>query len=248
MTSSLRLDDQLDHEVPGEIGEHMLNALREALSNAARHGQARHVDIGVTVGSDLVLVVSDNGSGIKDTSRRSGLANLAERAQHYGGALTVGPASGGGTELRWQVPLPRPRPRQPDRGPAQPPGSVAGLSGLAGAGGNALVIEYPGRVGGGLSPALHAQLGEQRRHIVLDRLLGEEHALADLPVGQALADQLQDLLFLLGEPGQRVGARRPGRASASSPGWPPPGPAWTRPEATVRTAPTRSVPRICLST
>jgi signal transduction histidine kinase len=106
MTSSLRLGDQLDYEVPGEIGEHMLNALREALSNAARHGQARHVDIGVSVGSELVLVVSDNGSGIKDTSRRSGLANLARRAEQYGGALTVGPASGGGTELRWQVPLP----------------------------------------------------------------------------------------------------------------------------------------------
>jgi signal transduction histidine kinase len=106
MTSSLRLGDQLDYEVPGEIGEHMLNALREALSNAARHGQARHVDIGVSVGSQLVLVVSDNGSGIKDTSRRSGLANLARRAEQYGGALTVGPASGGGTELRWQVPLP----------------------------------------------------------------------------------------------------------------------------------------------
>ena len=115
MTSSLRLDDQLDHEVPGEIGEHMLNALREALSNAARHGQATHVGISVTVGSDLVLVVSDNGSGIKDTSRRSGLANLARRAEQYGGALTVGPASGGGTELRWQIPLTTAAAETPDR-------------------------------------------------------------------------------------------------------------------------------------
>src|SRR6185437_16922910 len=95
-------------------------------------------------------------------------------------------------------------PRRPDRGPAQPPGSVAWLRRVR----NALVLEYPGRVGGGLSPALHAQLGEQGRYIVLDRLLGEEEALADLPVGQALADQLQDLLFLLGEPGQRIGAGR----------------------------------------
>jgi signal transduction histidine kinase len=106
MSSSLRLDDQLDHEVPGEIGEHMLNALREALSNAARHGQATHVDISIKVGSELSLLVHDNGSGIKDTSRRSGLANLARRAEQYGGTLTLSPASGGGTDLRWQVPLP----------------------------------------------------------------------------------------------------------------------------------------------
>jgi signal transduction histidine kinase len=106
MSSSLRLDDQLDREVPGEIGEHMLNALREALSNAARHGQATHADVSITVGSDLSLLVHDNGSGIKDTSRRSGLDNLARRAAHYGGTLTVGAASSGGTDLRWQVPLP----------------------------------------------------------------------------------------------------------------------------------------------
>jgi signal transduction histidine kinase len=106
MTSSLQLDDQLEHEVPGEIGEHMLYALREALSNAARHGQATHVDVCVTVGSELSLLVHDNGIGIQDTSHRSGLANLARRAERYGGTLTVGLASSGGTELRWRVPLP----------------------------------------------------------------------------------------------------------------------------------------------
>jgi signal transduction histidine kinase len=50
--------------------------------------------------------VRDNGTGIKDNGRRSGLANLAGRDEPYGGTLTVGPASGGGTELCWQVPLP----------------------------------------------------------------------------------------------------------------------------------------------
>ena len=40
-----------------------------------------------------------------DTTRRSGLANLAERAEQLGGTLKIGPADGGGTELQWQVPL-----------------------------------------------------------------------------------------------------------------------------------------------
>ena len=106
MSSSVQLDDRLDQEVPGEIGEHLLHALREALSNAARHGKASHVDVTVLVDGKLSLLVRDNGTGIKDTTRRSGLANLAQRAEPYGGTLTVGRASNGGTELRWEVPLP----------------------------------------------------------------------------------------------------------------------------------------------
>jgi signal transduction histidine kinase len=106
MTSSVQLPDRLDQEVPAEIGEHVLYALREALSNAARHGRASHIDVTVLVDGKLSLLVRDNGTGIKDSGRRSGLANLAGRAEPYGGTLTVGPASGAGTELCWQVPLP----------------------------------------------------------------------------------------------------------------------------------------------
>ena len=106
MTSSLRLTGHLDDGVPGDIGEDMLHALREALSNAARHGKATSAQVKIGAGSELSLLVRDNGSGITDTSRRSGLANLAQRAEHYGGTLTVGPAEGGGTELHWRVPLP----------------------------------------------------------------------------------------------------------------------------------------------
>jgi len=105
MTASLQLDGQLDSQIPGGIGEDLLHALREALSNAARHGRATQVDVTIQAGSDLALLVRDNGTGIKDTSRRSGLANLACRAEQHGGTLTVGPADGGGTELQWRVPL-----------------------------------------------------------------------------------------------------------------------------------------------
>jgi two-component system sensor histidine kinase DevS len=38
ISSSLQLVGPLDSQVPGGIGEDMLHALREALSNAARHG------------------------------------------------------------------------------------------------------------------------------------------------------------------------------------------------------------------
>jgi signal transduction histidine kinase len=105
MTASLRLDGQLDGQLPGGISEDLLHALREALSNAGRHGKATRVEVTVDAGSDLVLLVRDDGIGIKDTSHRSGLANLARRAEHHGGTLTVGPAEGAGTVLNWRVPL-----------------------------------------------------------------------------------------------------------------------------------------------
>jgi signal transduction histidine kinase len=102
---SLRLVGPLDEEVPAEAGEHLVGALREALSNAARHADASKVEVVVECGSQLTLRVRDNGRGLRDSTRRSGLANLAERAEYLGGTLTVGPADGGGTDLRWQVPL-----------------------------------------------------------------------------------------------------------------------------------------------
>ena len=101
---SLRLVGPLDDQVPADAGEHLLGALREALSNAARHAAASRVDVTVETGSDLVLRVTDNGTGIGDSTRRSGLANLAVRAEELGGRLQIGAARGGGTELEWRVP------------------------------------------------------------------------------------------------------------------------------------------------
>ncbi len=102
---TLRLSGPLDAAVPEKAGQELLLALREALSNAARHANATKIDVSVDAGRDLVLVVQDNGSGIGDTTRRSGLANLEQRAESLGGQLMLGPGEDGGTRLRWAVPL-----------------------------------------------------------------------------------------------------------------------------------------------
>jgi signal transduction histidine kinase len=60
---SLRLVGPLDQAVPADVGEQLLTALREVLSNAARHAVAPRVDVTVDVGPDLALRVSDNGLG-----------------------------------------------------------------------------------------------------------------------------------------------------------------------------------------
>ena len=98
----------LHDDIPADVAEHLLGALREALSNAARHAQATRVEVTVEGGPELVLLVRDNGVGIKETGRRSGLANLADRAGLLGGSMRTGPADGGGTELEWRVPITRP--------------------------------------------------------------------------------------------------------------------------------------------
>ncbi len=107
---ALRMSGDLDGAVPADAGEHLLRALREALSNAARHAGAGQVDVTVEADQELILLVRDDGVGMKEPGRRSGLANLAERAALLGGTMRTGPADGGGTELEWRVPLSRSQP------------------------------------------------------------------------------------------------------------------------------------------
>jgi len=103
---AVRMDERLDTVVPAEIADHLLAALREGLSNVARHAGAGKVFVAVAAGPDLVLTIRDDGRGMAQTTRRSGLANLGERAGRLGGTLSFGAAADGGTELQWRVPLP----------------------------------------------------------------------------------------------------------------------------------------------
>jgi signal transduction histidine kinase len=108
---SLRLGAGLGDEIAPEVAEQALAALREALSNAARHAAATRVDVTVDVDADGMLTVQviDNGIGIPADGRRSGLRNLASRAEKLGGELQLGAADPGepspGTRLEWRVPL-----------------------------------------------------------------------------------------------------------------------------------------------
>ncbi len=121
---ALRLGSGLDSRASGELSDQVIAVLREALSNTARHAAATRVD--VTIDTDdagvLTVLVRDNGRGIGETSRRSGLANMADRAEQLGGKLRISPADGGGTELEWKVPVPPEAPAAPDDAPRAEPG------------------------------------------------------------------------------------------------------------------------------
>ncbi len=103
---SVRFSGPVDTLVPEEAAEQLVAVLREALSNAARHARASRVDVEVGVdGTHVALTVIDDGVGIPAGGRRSGLANLAERAQQFGGRFSADPGASGGTVLVWSVPL-----------------------------------------------------------------------------------------------------------------------------------------------
>lgn len=101
----LQLDGRLDDSVPDDVAEQLLGALREALSNVARHAGASKVDVSVHVGDEVSLVVADDGAGLKEVGRRSGLRNLEERAVQLGGSMQLESAPGRGATLSWRVPL-----------------------------------------------------------------------------------------------------------------------------------------------
>ncbi|MCW2679732.1 MAG: sensor signal transduction histidine kinase [Frankiales bacterium] len=105
-TPAVRLAGLVDTSVPPELGDHLQAVLREALSNAARHAGATRVEVVLEVGDQVQLVVRDDGRGLPaDQDRRSGLANLAQRATLMGGELRVAARPEGGTELVWTAPL-----------------------------------------------------------------------------------------------------------------------------------------------
>ncbi|MCC5576414.1 GAF domain-containing protein [Microtetraspora sp. AC03309] len=100
------LEGALDTVVTPKLADHLLAVLREALSNVVRHAHATEVNVTVDARDGaLLLEVGDNGVGVPEEGRRSGLRNLAERAEILGGTFEVVRREPRGTCLRWRVPL-----------------------------------------------------------------------------------------------------------------------------------------------
>lgn len=109
---TVRLEGPLDSVVPPEVHLDLIATLREALSNVVRHALAGRVWVTVTIdqtASRLDLLVKDDGRGLPPAPlRRSGLANMAQRADRLGGHCDAYAAREGGTRVFWTVPLDRP--------------------------------------------------------------------------------------------------------------------------------------------
>ncbi|MER6911424.1 GAF domain-containing protein [Streptomyces sp. NPDC000594] len=105
----------VDSAVTELTGKNLIAAVREALSNAFRHARASRIEVVVDAGAQLPdgtagvrLTVADDGVGIPAGGRRSGLRNLARRAESLGGSSRCGPGlgpAGRGTTVHWEAPL-----------------------------------------------------------------------------------------------------------------------------------------------
>jgi signal transduction histidine kinase len=104
----LTVDGPVDSAVPDAVRPALLAVLREALANTAKHARASTVDVGVHASNGwLTLTVADDGAGIGigEPTRASGLGNMRQRAEEFGGDFTIGAGDPRGTVVTWRVPI-----------------------------------------------------------------------------------------------------------------------------------------------
>ncbi len=100
--ASLRLDPVAE--------ANLYRIAQEALTNVRKHAAARRVRLEATTAEGvLTVVVADDGRGLPPGGSGDrpgyGLRAMRERAARIGGTFAVGPAPGGGTEVRVALPL-----------------------------------------------------------------------------------------------------------------------------------------------
>ena len=104
----VRFDGAVDALVPEPVAEEVVPVVREALTNVARHADADHVELELSVDvHELRIRVADDGRGLPEVLEAGfGLANLRRRAEDLGGKATIGArGDGGGTVVDWVVPV-----------------------------------------------------------------------------------------------------------------------------------------------
>lgn len=108
---NLQIVWRLDRELQplGEDAELVVyRVAQESLTNILRHADASQVCIRL-IGNhtDVELVISDDGRGLRAGAAGNGIKGMKERALSVGGRLDVRDAANGGTEVRLRVPANR---------------------------------------------------------------------------------------------------------------------------------------------
>jgi signal transduction histidine kinase len=102
---TLRVEGPVRTLVPDRVAPDLLAVLGESLSNASRHSGASRVEVVVSAAEEVRVLVTDDGRGMGEGVRESGLGNMRERALKHGGTLTVTSTEGEGTTVDWRVPI-----------------------------------------------------------------------------------------------------------------------------------------------
>lgn len=104
MNAAISLDCSLPHDLLSPNEEvHLLQIVREALSNAHKHSHSTKVDIKlIFLNSRVKLNIQDNGVGLKDgkiPENHYGLIIMRDRSMTLGGQLTIENSEEGGVSL-----------------------------------------------------------------------------------------------------------------------------------------------------
>lgn len=106
------IDAEIDPlpELDGEVQTLLFRISQEALSNAIRHAQARHITLRLRMdGRFADLEIADDGIGcdpaVAMRSGGSGLGGMRERIRLHGGRFELHSEPGAGTRVRARVPL-----------------------------------------------------------------------------------------------------------------------------------------------
>lgn len=96
--------------LPRPAQQVLYRVAQEGLANVAKHARARHVSVAVEVTDGAALLeICDDGVGLDGAAHSGGghygVMGMRERVEALGGALTLGPAAGGGTRLHARVPI-----------------------------------------------------------------------------------------------------------------------------------------------
>lgn len=107
---TLDIDAGIDTDLPMDIRAHLLQIVREAGSNAIRHGECTcfHVSLHKSPAGGFDFAATDNGRGFDPAKIRTpghGLQNFRDRAAELGAKLDIESASGQGAIVRLRIPL-----------------------------------------------------------------------------------------------------------------------------------------------
>jgi signal transduction histidine kinase len=92
---------------PEPVHDGLVRIVREAVSNAIRHGAAKSVTVRLSGTHSLELTVDDDGTGLREGSldgRGFGLVSMRERAEALGGSVEIGPGPQGGVRVMVRLP------------------------------------------------------------------------------------------------------------------------------------------------
>lgn len=108
---TVHVEDAADLDAPNVIDDdiraNVRSVVREAVTNAVKHGRASSITVTVLRdGYHLEVRVADDGTGFEpEAVFSSGVANMRRRAERLGGSVDIF-SSGRGTTVIWRVPLP----------------------------------------------------------------------------------------------------------------------------------------------